>query len=305
MDKVHERVLAWLLGSIAGAMLSAGVACLLAGVAAFTMLSEPSALGAIAAIVLQLGMAFVVAGATARYLSRRRGILLPNERVTTPADQRQPVGGWLVAFGFALAAVPVGLLVQLRPFLMEWRRVLDLLADSGMWENANANMSGVVLMPLAAALTPPFFELATLIGFLMTSAVLLPLLLTRSPQFPRMYVVCVVLLAGLIFASVRGTDGAMLAGDALRDVIATTSVNAQEDAVLRQSLERYTSIVGSTAPVLLWAFCAYVMWLPVMFASERVSRTFALRMMSPAEAAAKANDVASITNPPRFPGVGF
>ena len=99
---------------------------------------------------------------------------------------------------------------------------------------------------------------------------LLPLMLTRSPQFPRMYVVCMVLLSGLIFASVRGTDGAMLAGDALRDLIATTSVNAQEDAVLRQGLERYTSIVGSTAPVLLWAFCAYVMWLPVMFASERV-----------------------------------
>ena len=305
MDKVHERILTWLLASISGAMLSAGVAVLLAGGAAFAMLSEPSALGAIAAIVLQLGVAFVIAGATARYLSYRRGVLLPNERVTTPEDQRQPVGGWLVAFGFALAALPLGLLVQLRPFLMEWRRVLDLLADSGMWDNANANMSGVVLMPLAAALTPPFFELATLAGFVMTSAVLLPLLLTRSPLFPRMYVVCVALLSGLIFASVRGTDGAMLAGDALRDVIATTSVNAQEDAVLRQGLERYTSIVGSTAPVLLWAFCAYVMWLPVMFASERVARTFALRMMSPAEAAAKADDVASITNPPRVPGVGF
>jgi hypothetical protein len=166
-------------------------------------------------------------------------------------------------------------------------------------------MSGVVLLPLAAALTPPFFELATMIGFVATSAMLLPLMLTRSPQFPRMYVACVVLLSGLIFASVRGTDGAMLAGDALRDLIATTSVNAQEDAVLRQGLERYTSIVGSTAPALLWAFCAYVMWLPVMFSSERVPRTFALRMASPAEAAAKAADVASITNPPRFPGAGF
>jgi hypothetical protein len=305
MDKVHERVLAWLVGSIAGAMLSAGVAVLLAGVSLFAMLSEPSALGAIAAIVLQLGVAFVIAGAAARYLSRRRGVLLPNERVTTPDDQRQPVGGWLVAFGFALAAVPLGLLVQLRPFLMEWRRVLDFLATPGMWDNANANMSGVVLLPLAAALTPPFFELATMIGFVATSAMLLPLMLTRSPQFPRMYVACVVLLSGLIFASVRGTDGAMLAGDALRDLIATTSVNAQEDAVLRQGLERYTSIVGSTAPALLWAFCAYVMWLPVMFSSERVPRTFALRMASPAEAAAKAADVASITNPPRFPGAGF
>ena len=55
MDKVHERVLAGLVGSIAGAMLFAGVAVLLAGVASFAMLSEPSALGAIAAIVLQIG----------------------------------------------------------------------------------------------------------------------------------------------------------------------------------------------------------------------------------------------------------
>jgi hypothetical protein len=305
MDKVHERMLAWFVGAIAGAMLFAGVAVLVAGVAPFAMLSEPTSLGAIAAIVLQIGAAFVVAGATARYLSLRRGVLLPNERVTTPDDQRQPVGGWLVLFGFALAAVPLGLLVQLRPFLMEWRRVLDFLTAPGLWDNANANMSGVVLVPLAAALTPPFFELATMIGFVATSAMLLPLMLTRSPQFPRMYVVCMVLLSGLIFASVRGTDGAMLAGDALRDLIAKTSANAQEDAVLRQGLERYTSIVGSTAPALLWAFCAYVMWLPVMFSLERVPGTFALRMASPAEAAAKARDVASITNPPRFPGPGF
>jgi len=94
VEKAHERILAWLFGSIAGTMLFAGVSILLAGVALFGMLSEPSALGAIAAIVLQLGAAFVVTGATAKYLSRRRGLLLPNERLTIPDDQRPPVSGW-------------------------------------------------------------------------------------------------------------------------------------------------------------------------------------------------------------------
>ena len=286
-------------------MLFAGVSVLVACIPLFSMLSESPVPRAIGAILLQIGGAFVIAGAAAQYLSRPRRLVMPNERVTISENQRPPVGGWLLVLCITFVAAPLWLVVYLQPFLMEWRRVIDFLAASEMWENANANMSGVVLIPMAAALTPPFVELATMVGFIVTSAMLLPLLLMRSPRFPRLYVVCLVLLAGLVFASVRGTDAAMLAGDAIRGLIGTTSVNADEDAVLRQGLERYTSIVGSTAPALLWTFLAYVMWLPVLVGSERVPQTFGNRVPSPAEAAAKANDVASITSPPRFPGMGF
>ena len=155
-------------------------------------------------------------------------------------------------------------------------------------------------MPIAAALTPPFFELATLIGFVISSLTLLPLLLSRSPRFPRVYVVCVLMLSALVFASVRGASAAALASDALRQLIDTTSANAQEAASLRQALQRY-SIVFTTAPVLLWTLSAYASWVPGLLMSARVRTTFAERVSPTVSTPAKAADIAAITSPPRFP----
>ena len=275
MSTVAERIIGWSMRAIARAMLFGGVAMLLAAIPAFGLLS-PGVPRAIAGVLLQVAAAFLVGGAAATYLSHTRGTLLPNERVTTAATQRPAVGGWLMALGVTLAAAPVWLLVRMQPFLAEWRRVLELASAPGLWENANQNMSGVVLMPIAAALTPPFFELAALIGFVVSSLIPLPLLLSRSPRFPRVYVVCAVLLTAMVVASMRGAAAAALASDALRQLIDTTSANAREAASLRQVLERY-SIVFSTAPALLWTLLAYVLWIPAVFSSARAGTTFAQR----------------------------
>jgi hypothetical protein len=117
---------------------------------------------AIAGILLQVAAVFLVGGAAATYLSHTERRCWPNERVTTDAHARPAVGGWLMALVAALLAAPVLLLLRMQPFLAEWRRVIELASAPGLWDNANANMSGVVLMPIFAALTPPFFELATL-----------------------------------------------------------------------------------------------------------------------------------------------
>ena len=105
----------------------------------------------------------------------------------------------MIALAIVLVALPVWLLFRLQPFLTEWSRVVDVLAASDLWQGANANMSGIVLVPLAGALTPPLFELAALFAFVVASAVLLPLLLSRSRRFPRIYLVCGVLLSALYF----------------------------------------------------------------------------------------------------------
>ena len=301
MRTVAERIIGWFLRAIAKAMLFGAVAMLLAGIPAFGMLSSDVP-RAIAGILLQIAAVFLLGGVAATYLSRAHRALLPNEQATTAANQRPAVGGWLMALGLTLVAAPVWLLLRLQPFLAEWRRVIELASAPGLWDNANANMSGVVLMPIAAALTPPFFELATLIGFVVTSLMLLPLLLSRSPQFPRLYVVCVVLLTAMVFASMRGAAAATLASDALRQLIDTTSANAQEAAGLRQALERY-GIVFTTAPALLWTLFAYVIWVPALFSSARVRTTFAERVAPAISTPAQASDVASITSPPRFPGI--
>ena len=282
-------------------MLFGGVAMLLAAIPAFGLLSSDVP-RAIAGVLLQVAAVFLVGGVGATYLTHSRAAFLPNERVTTGANQRPPLGGWLLALGLTLVAAPIWLLLRMQPFLAEWRRVIELASAPELWDNANANMSGVILMPIAAALTPPFFELATIVGFVVSSLMLLPLLLSRSPRFPRVFVVCVILLSAMVLASMRGAAAAAMASDALRQLIDTTSANAQEAASLRQALERY-DIVFTTAPALLWTLFAYLLWVPAFFSSSRVQATFAGRQAPAVPTPAQPSDVASITSPPRFPGI--
>src|SRR4026207_2554184 len=148
MDTVPERLVGWFLRSIARAVLAAGAAIFVACIPVLGLLSDSAVPRAIASILMQVGGAFVFAGAIAAYLSRSRGWLLPNERVTTAANQRPAVSGWLVVLTATLVAAPAWLLLRMQPFLAEWRRVIDLASAPGLWDNANANMSGVVLMPI-------------------------------------------------------------------------------------------------------------------------------------------------------------
>src|SRR6185503_14224151 len=111
MSTVSERLIGWLLGSIARTELSAGAAIFVACVPVFTLFSDTTVARAIAGILMQVGGAFVVAGATSAYLSRSRRWLLPNERVTTAANGRPAVGGWLMALGVTLVAAPAWLLL--------------------------------------------------------------------------------------------------------------------------------------------------------------------------------------------------
>jgi hypothetical protein len=301
MEKLTDRIGEWLLRSIATVMLFAGVAVLVAGMASSGLLSGSAVASTIAGILFQIGGLFLVAGAGAIYLSRPRGLLsLPNEHAATSEAERPEVGGWLIALAVALVCLPVWLVLRLLPFLAEWRRVAGLLAASGMWDGGTINGAGFVLVPIAGALVPPLFELIAMVGFVVASAALLLLLLLRSPHFPRVFLVCVVLLSALVIASVRGADAAAVARTAVEQLMESTKPRADEDVQLRQGLDRYTSIVRSTASVLLWTLCGYLIWLPAMFLSRRARTTFATHaaVVSPSEA----HDIEAITSPPRFPG---
>ena len=304
MDRLTDRFVMWALRSVARMMLLAGVSALVAGIPMYGMISESPVARAIAGVVFQLSGVFMISGAAAMYWSRAGGPTLPNERLTTADADRRDVGGLLIGLAIVLVTLPVWLLLILQPFLAEWSVVARLLAASEIWQGANANMSGVILVPLAGALTPPFFELAALFAFVVASAVLLALLLSRSRRFPRIYIVCGVLLSALVIASVRGAAAAMMAGDAIRQLIEGSSTSAEESAQLMDGLARYTSIVGSTAPVLAWALFAYLAWVPAMIFSERVRTTFATsaddRVSAPTPGTAIGLD--TITRPPRFPG---
>ena len=301
-DTVIDRLTLWVLRSFAAAMLFFGVSLLIASVPVVGMLAGSELAMAIAGIFLQIAIVFIVVGAAAMYLSRSRRPMLPNEHPSTSEGARPTLGGWLIALAVALVALPVWLVVRLQSFFAEWRRVVDYLATWDIWSGGDANGSGLVLVPLAGALTPPMFELAAAVSMLAASLMLIALLLLRSQRFPRVYLVCLILLAAPVIASVRGASAAALAGRAVQQLIVDTSVSADESAQLTEGLQRYTSIVGSTAPVLVWTFCGYLIWMPALLFSRRARSTFAAsgerRVLDPA----RAIDVEAITSPPPFPG---
>jgi hypothetical protein len=305
MDTVTERLIAWFLRSLARAMLSAGGAMLLAGVPLFALLrSESDLVRQIASTLLQLGIVFLVTGIAARSFLRAGARPLPNEEKTITVEQ-PVVGGWLQVMAFALIAAPIILVVSLQPFLAECLRAKAFLDASGIWNGASQNMAGIVLIPIFGAMTPPLLELATMAAFVGTSAILFPLLAARSHRFPRTYIVCLILVSGLALASVRGAYGVNEIAVGLRQLIDTTTANAREAEEIRQGLDRYTNAVSLPVLPLVMTWFAYAVWLPPLLSSPRGRETFAKPPVSHVSTPVTAQDVAAVTKPPRFPGMGF
>ena len=303
MDTVSERLVEWVLRSIVRAVLFAGIAMLPAGVPLFVLLGSDSAeLRLIAVTLLQLGGVLIATGLTARYFLPPGRRSLPNEQATTAEEHRPTVGGWLMGLAFVLVAAPLVLVISLQPFLAECRRAYAFLESSVDWNAASAGMAGIALLPIFGALTPALIELMTTAAFVGTSAMLFPLLCVRSYRFPRFYVVCLVLVSGLGLTSMVAVHGVNEIAGALRQLIATTSVNARESAEFQQGLDRYTQAVGLPVLPLVITWFAYAAWLGPLLSSPRARDTFGSPVRQPVPTPAKAQDIAAITAPPRFPG---
>jgi hypothetical protein len=297
MERISDRLALWVLRSIAVALLFFGASMLMAGAPAVSILTESAVGRSIAWIFVQIAIGFIIAGTAAIYLSRLHGPLLPNERLATSDTSRAPLGGWVMAFAVTFVVLPVWLVYRLQPLFDGWAVVIDYLSTWD-WSGANAAGSGLVLLPVAAALTPPAFQLCAALFLTATSVMLFVLLLLRSSRFPRIYGVCLVLSAALVFAGVRSAAAAVLAGDAALQIIQDTAASADESAQLTEGLQRYTGIVGSTAPVLLWTWFGYLVWLSPLLFSRRATSTFARRSAARIVTPATAADLEAITSPP-------
>src|SRR6185436_12834716 len=159
MDALSDRIVGWLVRLVSTALVFAGVALFVAGIPLVRAGSD--ALRGILIVALQIGGAWVLGGLAAIYMSRR-----------PPNADSQPAG-WLIPLAITLLAAPAWMVMTLQPFLTEWRAVATLLSSRDLWPSANANMSGVLLLPVAAALTPPAIELAALAGMVTVSTLML------------------------------------------------------------------------------------------------------------------------------------
>ncbi|HEV8393186.1 MAG TPA: hypothetical protein VGQ37_02885 [Vicinamibacterales bacterium] len=254
MDALSDRIVAWLVRVVATALIFAGAALIVAG--GSTMPAASGALRDILVVVLEIAGAWVVLGLAAVYTLRR------------PATESPP-GGWTLALALTLIAVAAWLVLRLRPFLSEWRTVASLLSSSDLWQTANSNMSGVVLVPLAGALAPPFIELAALAAFVALALLTILLTATKSRRFSQIYVACALVLTALVAGSLLGATAARLAADALQPWIEESKPRPEEYAQIRGVLDRYAAAVIPTATVLSWAWLGYAIWIPPAVLSAR------------------------------------
>jgi hypothetical protein len=255
MDRLGERIVSWALRTASSALVFAGFAFFIASIPVFSATS--GAARDILVVVLQIGAAWVLLGLAAAYTTRRRSLA------------RAPGGILALTFILTVIAVPIWLLWRLQPFLSEWRVLANVASSSNFFESANANMSGVILVPLFAALAPPFIELAALAVAVATSCAAIGLTVSRSPRFGHLYIAAVLLLSALVVGSLRGAAVASMAVDALQPFIEESKPRPEEYQQIRQIVDRYTAAVTPTAGTLAWAWVGYAAWIPVVVLAGR------------------------------------
>jgi hypothetical protein len=141
-----------------------------------------------------------------------------------------------------------------------------------------SQMSGLVLAPVGAVLAVPALQILTTFAFIGSALVLLLLLWPASYRFPRAYLICVLLQASLVFASICGADLACglatwLAGEASR--IASAGHSPETPQIL-EAIERYKSVLATTSSSLAWTFAGYAVCLVPLLASRSTRTTFAV-----------------------------
>ena len=252
MDPLSGRVVAWLIRRAASLLVFAGGALFVAGIPAMSAVSG----GArdVLVVILEIAATWIVLGLTAVYVSRQPS--------THP-------GAWRFALALVLALVAAWLVFMAMPFLSEWRTLILFARSSDMLVTANANMSGVLLVPLAAALAPPFIELAAVAAVVASAFLMLVLAVTRSPRFAPLYVATALVIAALVTGSVLGARAARVTAELLQPFIEESKPRPEEYELIRGVFERYTAGVMPTATKLVWAGVGYAVWAPLVLLASR------------------------------------
>lgn len=274
-----ERLAFAVLGASAGTLLASSLSVLVAALPLLAFAQVNPRIRTAVWATVWIAAAFATSGAVAQYLVRSRKPLLANERVT--ATSTVTFSGWPIVLTAALLLAAVGTLQESAPLRSLWADAMAVLREHRVLEGAleASQMSGFVLAPVAAVLAVPALQLLTTYAFIGSAVVLLLLLWPPSYRFSRAYLICVVLQASLVFASICGADLACgmatwLAEEASRIGGATRS---SETAQILEVIERYKSVLTTTSSSLAWIFAGYAVWSVPLLASRSIRTTFAVR----------------------------
>jgi hypothetical protein len=272
---IVERIGFALLKLAATCQTAAAVALTTASFALWAIDSE--SLWVISSDVLLLAVVFAVAGSAALYLARRRTKWLPDGPLSE-ASAASSFNGWLLFFPLTVVGVAALMLTRLQPLAEFWRDVLALADQIGLWQELqrNSGASGLVLMPIIAALAVPGIEALAAVAYVLDSALLVALLLLRSTRVPRALVLCVLLQGSLVAGSVVGTVIIERVTPSLEQLIRETpDPGGVEQERATEVLRRYGVVTRGASDTLTWAWAAMVFWTPLILLTSRARKTFA------------------------------
>jgi hypothetical protein len=272
---VVERIALALLRLAATCMTIAALALIVPSTALWVMDAETARL--VGAASVQLAMVFAFAGGTALYLAGVRTKWLP-DGPDSQASAGSGLDGWMILFPLTLIGVPLLILSQLQPLTAFWRDVIALADQLNLWEGLQRSdgMSGLVLMPVIAALAVPGIDVVAAATHVGGSVLLLSLLLLRSSRVPRALVLCVLIQGGLVGASVLGTSAVERLAPSVEQLIRETPDAAgTEQMRALDELQRYRVVARSASQTLTAAWVLLAAWTPLLLFSGRARTTFA------------------------------
>jgi methionine-rich copper-binding protein CopC len=189
-------------------------------------------------------------------------------------DESEGAPPWIWLLGLMLIALPALAWASLADFVALWREILVLLDDVGFWDAfaRGGQNSGLVMLPIMAALFVPSLEAIAAFFLIGAPLVLLALLPTRSRQFPRLFTMLVVCQAGLVLASGIGADAfAKLAAEL------TAAIGTPEDVEVGRAAEQLSHASGvltAAASAFVAPMLGHLVWLPVLLVSPRAAAFF-------------------------------
>lgn len=261
------------------ALIMAGLAFVAAALAVQPMGSELAWVRSLTTGSLGLAIALVGAGGTAVYVGRVTTRWLP-DRPRSGASTGSGFDGWLIALPLSLIAIPTMLLLQLGPLLTFWRDMFALADQLDIWQGLQGDMagSGLVLLPVFAALALPSVNTLAAGAVVLGAALTMALLLVRSTRVPRALLLYVMLLGALVVTSAAGA----LIVDRLAPVFeelvrSTPDPGGAEQARVLSEFQRYREVARGSALALSLSWVVLLVWPPLLILTADARTAFSAR----------------------------